>query len=108
VTGTPVVDRSLLETKADFFTLGAGLGFLPDLFLAAAARARGVRAAFGFALIYNVTTVAFSMAGMMSPLLAAILMPLSSLASIAIIVALVRWKITDRGLKSHSQPLASA
>jgi Cu2+-exporting ATPase len=95
VTGTPVVDRSLLESKADFFTLGAGLGFLPDLFLATSARARAVRTAFGFALIYNVTTAAFSMAGLMSPLLAAVLMPLSSLVSIAIIVSMVRWKIPD-------------
>ncbi|HSP44003.1 MAG TPA: HAD family hydrolase, partial [Luteolibacter sp.] len=95
VTGTPVVDRSLLESKSDFFTLGAGLGFLPDLFLAAGSRARAVRAAFGFALIYNVTTVAFSMAGLMSPLLAAVLMPLSSLVSIGIVVSMVRWKFTD-------------
>ncbi len=95
VTGTPVVDRSLLESKSDFFTLGAGLGFLPDLFIAAAVRARAVRAAFGFALIYNVTTVAYSMAGLMNPLLAAVLMPLSSLVSIGIVIAMVRWKFTD-------------
>ena len=31
VTGTPVVDRSLLESKADFYTLGSGLAFLPGL-----------------------------------------------------------------------------
>jgi hypothetical protein len=36
-------------------------------------------AAFGFALIDNLTTVAFSMAGKMSPLLAAILMPLNAM-----------------------------
>ncbi len=85
VTGTPVVDRSLLESKADFYTLGAGLGFLPGLLRTAAARSRGVRMAFTFALSYNITTVAFSMAGHMSPLLAAILMPLSSIVSIAIV-----------------------
>ena len=95
VTGTPVVDRSLLESKSDFFTLGAGLGFLPDLFLAADARARAVRAAFGFALVYNLTTVAICMAGLMSPLLAAVLMPLSSLVSIGIVVSMIRWKFTD-------------
>jgi Cu2+-exporting ATPase len=97
VTGTPVVDRSLLESKADFFTLGAGLEFLPALLGAAAARARAVRAAFGFALLYNLTTVAFSMAGRMSPLLAGILMPLSSIASILIVVTISRRKFPNKG-----------
>ncbi len=95
VTGTPVVDRSLLESKADFFTLGAGLEFLPDLLGTATARALAVRATFGFALLYNLTTVAFSMAGHMSPLLAAILMPLSSIASILIVVATSRRKFSN-------------
>lgn len=90
VTGTPVVDRSLLESKADFYTLGSGLGFLPGLLNTAAARAHGVRAAFCFALAYNATTVAFSMAGLMSPLLAAILMPLSSIVSIVIVATAAR------------------
>ncbi|MEI8036799.1 MAG: heavy metal translocating P-type ATPase metal-binding domain-containing protein [Verrucomicrobiota bacterium] len=90
VTGTPVVDRSLLESKADFYTLGSGLAFLPCLLATAAARARAVRAAFGFALLYNLTAVAFSMSGKMSPLLAAILMPLSSIASIAIVATISR------------------
>jgi Cu2+-exporting ATPase len=95
VTGTPVVDRSLLESKADFYTLGSGLGFLPGLLAVAAARAAAVRTAFGFALLYNLTTVAFSMAGNMSPLLAAILMPLSSIASVAIVAAISRGKLRN-------------
>jgi Cu2+-exporting ATPase len=88
VTGTPVVDRSLLESKADFYTLGSGLAFLTGLLDAAAARKSAVSAAFAFALIYNLTTVVFSMAGKMSPLLAAILMPLSSIVSIAIVATI--------------------
>ena len=90
VSGTPVVDRSLLETKADFFTLGAGLGFLPRLLRAAFGRAVAVRSAFGFALVYNLTTIAFSMAGKMSPVVASIIMPLSSIVSISIVASLFR------------------
>lgn len=90
VTGTPVVDRSLLESKSDFYTLGSGLGFLGSLLDSAAARARGVRMGFAFALIYNTFTVLASMSGAMSPLLAAILMPLSSLVSIAIVASHLR------------------
>jgi Cu2+-exporting ATPase len=97
VTGTPVVDRSLLESKADFYTLGSGLAFLPGLLAASSARALAVRSAFGFAMIYNFTTVAFSMAGKMSPLLAAILMPLSSIASILIVASISRRKYPNKG-----------
>lgn len=97
VTGTPVVDRSLLESKADFYTLGSGLGFLPGLLATANARTRAVRAAFGFALVYNLTTVAVSMAGNMSPLLAAVLMPLSSIISIAIVAGISRGKSPNNG-----------
>jgi len=97
VTGTPVVDRSLLESKADFFTLGAGLGFLPKLLNTAFARSVAVRSAFGFAVLYNLTAVGFSMGGHMSPLLAAILMPLSSLASILIVVTVFRAIGANKG-----------
>ena len=94
VTGTPVVDRSLLESKSDFYTLGSGLEFLSSLLDAADARARGVRMGFAFALIYNSVTVFASMSGAMSPLLAAILMPLSSLVSIAIVASHLRPRAT--------------
>ena len=97
VTGTPVVDRSLLESKADFYTLGSGLGFLPSLLSTASARAVAVRSAFGFALVYNLTTVGFSMGGHMSPLLAAILMPLSSIVSILLVAAIFRAIGANKG-----------
>jgi Cu2+-exporting ATPase len=97
VTGTPVVDRSLLESKADFYTLGSGLEFLPKLLQTATARTLAVRAAFGFAMVYNATTVAFSMAGKMSPLLAAVLMPLSSIVSILIVVVISRERRQNGG-----------
>ena len=97
VTGTPVVDRSLLESKADFYTLGSGLEFLPQLLNVAAARENAVRAAFGFAILYNLTTVAFAAAGKMSPLLAAVLMPLSSIVSIVIVATLSRNRPLNKG-----------
>jgi Cu2+-exporting ATPase len=85
VTGTPVVDRSLLEAKSDFYTLGSGLAFLPELFRIADQRARGVRHAFVFAAAYNTAAVALCLAGHMNPLLAAILMPLSSILSVLLV-----------------------
>jgi P-type Cu2+ transporter len=91
-----VVDRSVLESKADFYTLGSGLSFLPGLLETACSRVHAVRQAFGFALVYNLTTVAFSMAGKMSPLLAAILMPLSSVVTIVIVAACFSNKLTNK------------
>ncbi len=87
VTGTPVVDRSLLESKADFYALGSGLAWLGEAFAAADTRTWGVRRAFAFALCYNIAAVAISAAGHMSPLLAAVLMPLSSLLSILLVAS---------------------
>lgn len=95
VTGTPVVGRSLLESKADFYTLGQGL--LTRLFATAAARMAAARAAFGFALPYNLVTVAILISGYVSPLLAAVLMPWGSIASIAIVVWISRRKIPNKG-----------
>jgi Cu2+-exporting ATPase len=84
-TGTPVVDRSLLEEKADFYFMGQCLGVLPQLLGLAKRRRRVVQAAFAFALCYNLTAVGICLQGLMSPLLAAILMPLSSAISLAIV-----------------------
>lgn len=97
VTGTPVVDRSLLESKADFYVLGSGLSYLVEAFAAADARALGVRSAFSFAITYNLAVIAISAAGQMSPLLAAIVMPISSLISIALVAARFRAPLVDPG-----------
>ena len=85
VTATPVVDRSLLESKADFYALGSGLTYLTEAFAAADARTSGVRRAFVFALSYNLAVVVIAAAARMNPLLAAVLMPLSSVVSILLV-----------------------
>jgi Cu2+-exporting ATPase len=90
VTGTPVTDRSLLESKSDFYTLGSGLSFLPSLFSIANQRAKAVRHAFLFAVIYNLTVVALSLIGLMNPLLAAIVMPISSVISLVLVALALR------------------
>ena len=60
----------------------AGRGNCPD-----EGRRRTARAVIGFAIAYNAVAVALCLAGFMSPLLAAILMPASSLVSLAIVFA---------------------
>ncbi|WP_193214595.1 heavy metal translocating P-type ATPase [Luteolibacter marinus] len=95
VTGTPVVDRSLLESKADFYALGSGLAYLPEALAAADARAQGVRRAFTFAIAYNLVVIVLSAGGHMSPILAAVLMPLSSVISILLVASGSRTPVVE-------------
>ena len=84
--GTPSVDTGLLEHKADFYMPGSGLRGLVALFHASRRHELTTRAVFAFAITYNAAAVTASLAGLMNPLIAAVIMPLSSLASIGIVV----------------------
>jgi Cu2+-exporting ATPase len=84
-TGTPAIDRGLLEHKADFYFLGRGLSGLRHLLRAALLRRRIVWRVLSFAIAYNAVAISLCLLGLMSPLLASILMPASSLVSIAIV-----------------------
>lgn len=84
VTGTPVVDSSLLEQRADFYFLGRSLGFMAPLLKTAVLHQRAVRLIFAFALVYNIAVVVMALMGHMQPVLAAIFMPVSSLITIAL------------------------
>ncbi len=82
--GTPVAEQGILESASDFFFFGRSLRGLPMLFHAAHSRRRTVATIFAMAVLYNLGAVSICLAGLMHPLLAAILMPTSSLASLAI------------------------
>jgi Cu2+-exporting ATPase len=85
--GTPAIDRGLLEQKAAFYFLGRSLAGVGALLAMAARRRRTARAVVTFAIAYNVVAVALCLSGLMSPLLASILMPASSLVSLSIVLA---------------------
>lgn len=85
VRGTPVIHRGALEAKADFYYLGRGIGGLRALFEVAEQRRRVLAALIGFSVVYNLAAVAVALAGAMNPLLAAVLMPASSLVTLAIV-----------------------
>ena len=104
VTGTPVVDRSILEGKSDFHFVSQGMGFLPRMLDVVRRRKRAVRMAFFFALTYNFSVVGICLQGLMSPLLAAVLMPLSSVVSLAIVSLVMRSSRADKGgVVSHQE-----
>jgi len=88
--GTPVIHRGILEQKADFYYLGRGIGGLRALFAVDRLRRRSQRWILIFSVLYNALAVGFAVAGLMSPLLAAILMPLNSLLTLALVSAGMR------------------
>ncbi len=90
--GTPVIHRGVLEGKADFYYLGRGLSGIRRLFEVNDARRRTQIWLLVFSVTYNLVAVGLAVAGRMSPLLAAILMPVSSLLTLAIVAGgMRRW-----------------
>jgi P-type Cu2+ transporter len=83
--GTPVIHRGVLAQKADFYYLGRGIEGIRGLFEINDARHRTQVALLVFMIAYNLLAVGMAVSGHMSPLVAAILMPLSSLATLAIV-----------------------
>ncbi|NDV60859.1 HAD-IC family P-type ATPase [Puniceicoccales bacterium CK1056] len=90
VRGTPATPHGLLQDKADFYFTGRSLSGLLHLFRIQRLRKRAIQMAFVFAVSYNVIVVAVALAARMHPLLAAILMPLSSLATLSIVALVYR------------------
>lgn len=102
--GSPITGRSFLEQKADFFFLGHNLRFVSRLMDVATTHRRAVHRVFFLSTSYNLVTVAAGLAGMLSPLGAAVLMPLSSIATLS----LVGWTFrADRSGTASELPLDS-
>ncbi len=83
-TGSPATGIRAIETRADFVFTGRGFHAISLLLDAAQRRRRFVGRLFAVALVYNLCAIALCLAGWMTPLLAAIIMPLSSLVTTAI------------------------
>lgn len=88
--GTPVIHRGVLERKADFYYLGRGVGGLRALFEVNAVRRRTQWVILVFSIAYNLLAVGLAVAGRMNPLVAAVLMPVNSLLTLAIVGAGMR------------------
>ncbi|PTX95534.1 heavy metal translocating P-type ATPase metal-binding domain-containing protein [Opitutus sp. ER46] len=88
--GTPVIHRGVLEQKADFYYLGRGIAGIRALFEVDAVRRRTHRVILVFSVAYNALAVGLAVAGQMNPLLAAALMPLNSLLTLALVTGGMR------------------
>jgi Cu2+-exporting ATPase len=78
--GTPAMDRPVLPGRADFCFRGARSGSVRSVLEVAARYRHIVRTNLSIALVYNVAALAVCCAGLMTPGLCAVLMPVSSAA----------------------------
>jgi Cu2+-exporting ATPase len=92
--GTPVIHRGILERKADFFYLGRGIGGIRALFSVNAIRRRTQLLILIFSVAYNLLAVGLAVAGLMNPLIAAVLMPVNSLLTLALVTGGMRRAYT--------------
>lgn len=88
--GSPVTGRSFLEHKADFYFLGHSMRFMSSLLDIAVTHRLAVRSVFAFSVTYNIVTAIVGLMGHLSPLLAAILMPLSSVCTLSLVALIFR------------------
>lgn len=95
--GTPAVDRPVMPGKADFFLVGEGLGGLRELFSVSRLLRATVRRNVTVALGYNALAVAACLAGWVTPLRAAVAMPVSSLVVLALTVWSLQRTETNEG-----------
>jgi Cu2+-exporting ATPase len=72
---------------ADVFVTRAGMDPLLEVFVGARRTLRTIRWNLGFSLVYNVFGAALAMAGLINPIVAAVLMPLSSLTVVGVTAA---------------------
>lgn len=96
IAGTPAIDRPVMPSRSDFFLVGEGLSPLKTALTGAAELRRIVRHVLTISLSYNVFAVGLALMGKMSPLLAAITMPASTLSLIAFtVISLTRRESTS-------------
>jgi len=90
---TPAVDSATLPARSDLYFLGEGLAAVRRSLAAAHALHRVVRDNLALAVAYNVVALTLCFAGVITPVWAAILMPLSSVG----VVSLTAFRLSRGG-----------
>ena len=85
--GTPAIDRPFMAARCDFYFVSPGLGPIREALHMAKRLARVVHVNVGIAIFYNAITVTLAVAGLMTPLWCAVLMPVSSLSTVLVTTA---------------------
>jgi P-type Cu2+ transporter len=92
--GTPAIDRPFMASRCDFYFVTPGLRPIRAALTVARRLASVVRTNLVIAVLYNAVTVPLALAGLMTPLLCAIVMPLSSLSAVLATTAQLGQKRT--------------
>jgi Cu+-exporting ATPase len=101
--GVTVSESSAALTPASDAILDANaLGELPRMMHLTRRARRIVFASLGISLMYNVTGVSFAVSGHLTPLVAAILMPLSSVTVVGFISLAIWLAARDLGLRGKA------
>ncbi len=74
----------MLPGKADFFFLGDGIAAIGRALAAARKLRRVIKQNLAIAILYNVIAVGLCLAGLVTPVVAAVLMPLSSVTVVSL------------------------
>lgn len=85
--GTPAIDRPFMAARCDFYFVSPGLGPIREALHMAKRLARVVHVNLAVAVLYNLVTVTLAIAGRMTPLWCAVLMPASSLSTVLVTAA---------------------
>jgi P-type Cu2+ transporter len=80
--GTPAIDRPFMAARSDFYFVAPGLRPIRAALDGARMLARVVRRNLAVALFYNAITLTLAVLGFMTPLLCAVLMPVSSVSTV--------------------------
>ncbi len=80
--GTPAIDRPFMAARCDFYFVSPGLGPVRAALHMGKRLGRVVRTNLAIAIFYNLITVTLALAGLMTPLWCAVLMPVSSLTTV--------------------------
>lgn len=101
--GVTVSESSAALTPAsDAIVDASALHALPRMLRLTRSAHRIVIASLILSLLYNVTGVSFAVSGHLTPLVAAILMPLSSVSVVGFVSLAVWWVARREGLVSHT------
>lgn len=91
-------DVSLFSPACDAILSGGSFSRLPEFLRFSRASVLVLKTAFVISLIYNVVGISFAASGMLSPMVSAILMPLSSLSVIGFSTLATAWAARHTGV----------
>lgn len=103
--GTPAIDRPVMPSRSDFFLVGEGLSALHQALARSLHLRRVVKRILTISVVYNVAAITASLLGFMSPLAAAVSMPLSTLS--LLLVTVTQLRTFDRAGNAPTQDVTA-